>query len=786
MASVKGAKHWCGWKRLVLSRTRRTGLVALMLLFGSAASALALAHGNPMGMVQTGVLLLIGGGTLSALYLTWATYRDGQGAEQGLSLTGIADQLAVAVASQWGAEAAVRRLNDPYPLSVCWTAADPLLADDWSLLVTLASSGAGWPQPPPSGAWAAGSHALGGEGGDLVRLLRRVPTGRLVVLGAPGAGKTMLMIRLVLDLLARREDGGRVPILASLASWDPGEQGLREWLCAQMIIDNPGLAAAPPPGVTGGTRAEALFAAGLILPILDGLDEIPAAARGLAISRINDALRPGEHVVVTCRTWAYQAALDSSDGVAMTVRGAAVIQLCPLDAGAVVSYLRQDAGQAAAARWDPVTRALSVISPVGQALTTPLMADLARTIYNPRPHERIEAMRHPAELCVPAMADKAAVEQHLFDAFVPAAYRADAGRDHNRSACRAQMWLIFLARHLEYTIKGTDFAWWQLQLAISPAISGTGAGLGAGFALGLATGVSAGPVTGVAAGLASWLAVGLSVGSHTAKWRRRPEHRYETWWRSLICRLAPRPAVGVATGLAVGLAFGLSTGLSKGIVAGLNAGWLPGLAGMTAGLALDLAAVRWTQPEPARGMRFRLGLSSLATSVATGLAVGLATGLPYGVLDGLASGSMTGLAAGLAAGLGGMPPALTAAARPLTVLMRDRRAALSLALAVGLGLGVGVGFGYPLGYGLIIGSAYGLAFGLAVTVLRTAWPLYVLTRWWLALRFRLPFSLMSFLGDAHKRGVLRQAGAVYQFRHRDLQQRLASAPNPQASAWKFR
>jgi hypothetical protein len=32
---------------------------------------------------------------------------------------------------------------------------------------------------------------------------------------------------------------------------------------------------------------------------------------------------------------------------------------------------------------------------------------------------------------------------------------------------------------------------------------------------------------------------------------------------------------------------------------------------------------------------------------------------------------------------------------------------------------------------------------------------------------------MTFLGDAHRRGVLRQAGAVYQFRHARLQDHLA-------------
>jgi hypothetical protein len=33
---------------------------------------------------------------------------------------------------------------------------------------------------------------------------------------------------------------------------------------------------------------------------------------------------------------------------------------------------------------------------------------------------------------------------------------------------------------------------------------------------------------------------------------------------------------------------------------------------------------------------------------------------------------------------------------------------------------------------------------------------------------------MSFLADAHRRGVLRQVGAVYQFRHIELQHRLAN------------
>jgi hypothetical protein len=52
--------------------------------------------------------------------------------------------------------------------------------------------------------------------------------------------------------------------------------------------------------------------------------------------------------------------------------------------------------------------------------------------------------------------------------------------------------------------------------------------------------------------------------------------------------------------------------------------------------------------------------------------------------------------------------------------------------------------------------------------------MFVLTRIQLARRGRLPRDLMAFLSDAHeKRGVLRQVGAVYQFRHITLQHSLA-------------
>ncbi|MBT2412750.1 hypothetical protein J7I94_19665 [Streptomyces sp. ISL-12] len=73
------------------------------------------------------------------------------------------------------------------------------------------------------------------------------------------------------------------------------------------------------------------------------------------------------------------------------------------------------------------------------------------------------------------------------------------------------------------------------------------------------------------------------------------------------------------------------------------------------------------------------------------------------------------------------------------------------------------------------GSLVGLLLGVLVGMTKSVWLHFTLPRLYLTVRHRLPFALMSFLRDAHKqRGILRQVGSVYQFRHIDLQRHLAA------------
>ena len=107
---------------------------------------------------------------------------------------------------------------------------------------------------------------------------------------------------------------------------------------------------------------------------------------------------------------------------------------------------------------------------------------------------------------------------------------------------------------------------------------------------------------------------------------------------------------------------------------------------------------------------------------------------------------------------------------------------LAFGLASGLVSGLAVGLAFGLAFGLAVGLAVGLAGGLT----KGSVPKVGLTEYVLAVTGAGRVKFMKVLEDAHRRQVLRQAGAVYQFRHADLQEHLAKIhrqrTQPQASA----
>ena len=93
-------------------------------------------------------------------------------------------------------------------------------------------------------------------------------------------------------------------------------------------------------------------------------------------------------------------------------------------------------------------------------------------------------------------------------------------------------------------------------------------------------------------------------------------------------------------------------------------------------------------------------------------------------------------------------------------------------IVAGIVAGIAAGITAGIGTGVLAGLVAGFVAGVGA-IFSGVWPSYEIARIWLALGRHLPWPLMAFLADAHRRGVLRQAGAVYQFRHIELQHRLA-------------
>lgn len=739
------------------------------------------------------------------------------------SIDEIAAELAGKIRKQWEDESGARRIDDPYALPVTWRPGPPDLFWSWERILEIAGE---WPDERHFAQESWGRSPSDLVGRTLSRALLCVPTGRLVVLGEPGSGKTILLVQLTLEMLrARPVVQGPVPVLLSVTSWSPKTETLQSWLARTLETEHPWLARPAPGASSGQSCLSALLQNHLILPILDGLDEIPDKVRRSAVARINAWLQAGDRIVVSCRRDEYEALVTQTDTtVGVKLNGAAGVLLRSLTGRTVADYLVHDGGdnEESRRRWAPVTERLQTESTLTSALETPLMASLARTIYNPRENESTQRLPDPKYL-TSKLGTVDEIRTHLFDGFVGAAYREhpDPSKHCPWSTKQAQRWLTHLARHLETLTEGpeagadgttrsgrtTDLAWWELHLAVhrvtltllGSAVPGVAVGvaallgesLGIGLGVGLLLGIlppavltmraqSRGPgrdgttneteadqewydsaVLGIGAAAASAVAAAAAAG-----WLAQAAGFGKGATRGLVgavgVGLGAGPIGGIAGSILGGSIGGIGVGLTAGIAPGWPAGVLNGLGGgLAAGAILTLSG----QNRPARGIR---GVRWSKRAMAAGAVAGIGLGLTAGPIAG-----GIGALAGCCLGLLGRRADVAGSTTPALSLLQDR----TTFLVFGAVSGLLVFAGATRAVTLAVGMAGGITVGLVFASLQAAWGRYTIARTWLALRRKVPWRIAGFLTDAHvNRGVLRQVGSVYQFRHAELQRHLAGRP----------
>ncbi|MEU2630094.1 helix-turn-helix domain-containing protein [Kitasatospora sp. NPDC007106] len=672
-------------------------------------------------------------------------------------------ELAVEVRRRWRVEETQRRVHDPFPLPVRWQPAAASLTDHAENVQRL-------------GPWETPREVdVSGDLRGVAEVYRRIPSGRWVILGRAGSGKSILTIRFVLDLLEGpgASVSGRVPVVFGLSSWDPTTTALRDWMIGQLLRDHPHLAGR---GRRGETLAAALVDADLVLPVLDGFDEIAEGLRQEALEALNGVSLP---LVLTSRREEFAEAVRAAHAPLVWAAG---VELTDLTIDDLSGYLPRTVravpdggvrdGDGSTTGWDAVLECLRTReSPAGvrlaAVLTTPLMVVLARTMYSEAPD------RDPAELLDAARFPTVkSLEEHLLAGFVPAVYRRRAperdvagrrSRSPVRDPERAERWLGHLAHHLVRLDRDRhDLAWWQLAdsvplptrilaVVLATALSVTlsdwlvallGTRLGIGEIL--VQGSLMGPVAGLAFGSVYAVMVGLGTG---------------TAFEPSRVRLAlPTARAGLGRRPLRTFAARFGHGLLGGSVMGV---------GCACALTLERALYLGSPLTDPRVIE-----STLINMVCLGLTFGTAAGLVFGLMAALEA-----------------PVDVTSAATPISLLSSNRATVVRQLLVLATTLTVAIALSgrlvvellqgplgplrWGLSDGLFIGAVGGIGGALSYVLAFTAWGQWiVLARVLLPLKGVLPRDPAAFLDDAYRRGVLRRTGAVYQFRHVRLQHHL--------------
>ncbi|WP_405656888.1 hypothetical protein [Streptomyces sp. RK9] len=597
---------------------------------------------------------------------------------------------------------------------------DRLRADLRGRGVEVACIAVPW-EPAPELADDRVTQAYGPPGtGRVDRLRQELWTGRrparVVICGPAGSGKSITLHLLAEELLASATSGqtvdGPVPVVLSLAGWN-ARQPLYPWLIGQ-IADRYPAVVGPESGVEAQDLTRALLHDGVLVPFLDGFDEVTGPERAALLRALNQTLGAGLSIALASREEQLREAVTAAGAV----RGSVAVRLGPLEPQHLATFLA-DSRTPNRPAWLPLLDAMRAgTAPWARdAFATPLMLWLGLQVYGGN-------AAGPAELADPSRFPSAQdVERHLLASLIPAVFdplNNGLQTGQRWTARRALRLLRFLA---EQRGDGGIRWWtlyrraqWQLALVYGLVLTALAVGFSA-LSQAAGTAVVAGALWGTACGAAFSMAY---VVTRAEEYRNRSAvpggFRSDLGGPivvSRVVRLLPVvTAAGVATQLFAGLLFApldwpdLWALLGQGTVLSVVAGLCGGFA---AGTLLE---------------RVRTLDVNLAPANATG---------------------------------------------PLELLRRDSKVTAAFALCLALATALVTWIAWSLNLeGAPPGAFLAGAAATAAVVgpgLFTAWPAFRAAHVWYVVSDRLPLRFSDFMTTVQSAGVLREEGITYHFRH---------------------
>ncbi|BAY72690.1 NACHT domain-containing protein [Trichormus variabilis] len=261
--------------------------------------------------------------------------------------------------------------------------------------------------------------------------------GKLLILGAPGSGKTTTQLELAQELVKRAEEQSDypVPVLFNLSSWKDDRQSITDWLVAELKSKY---------GVSKKLGQEWVDNHQL-LPLLDGLDELEPQRQELCVHAINRFLGGEDrplYLAICSRSEEY-----SNYATQLQLNGAIYLQ--PLTNNQIYDYLTSINY---IELWSTISNDLDLI----ELVKTPLL--LGITVLASQ-EISVEKWQH-----LTSTADRV---QYLLDVYIVRMLTRNINsrtylKNKTPNTRQTQMWLVWLAKQTQKQSK-TEFLIEEIQ-----------------------------------------------------------------------------------------------------------------------------------------------------------------------------------------------------------------------------------------------------------------------------------------------------------------------------------